>query len=132
MSDAEFTATLRELADVVTELSSVPVDQHDRRLALRDRENALRGRLRAFRDTWTDHLSIDQLKRKIAEVETRLADHYGNRLSHTAGGQSGFGGGLDPTVLHRMHRAMDASADLPAMKAELARLRDRLAKLEGK
>ena len=119
------------MSAVQQELAETPADQLARRQELTELEDALRLELRSFRDSWTDHLSIDQLRHRIADMERRLGEHYGNRLSHLAGGQSGFGGGLDPTILHRMHRAMDRSADLPGMQAELARLKDRLAKLEG-
>jgi len=131
-SDDRFTRALRELAAVQEELAATATDQFSRRQELAERENELRLELRLFGDSWTDHLSIDQLRRKIDEVKRRLTDHYGNRLSHTSGGQSGFGGGLDPKFLHQMHRAMDRAADLESMEAELARLKDRLAKLEGK
>ncbi len=130
-SDDRFTLALRELAAVQDELAATAPDDFARRQELIEREGALRLELRSFRDSWTDHLSIDQLQHRIADVKRRLADHYGNRLSHTSGGQSGFGGGLDPKYLHQMHRAMDRAADLDAMQAELARLKDRLAKLEG-
>mgnify|MGYP001813757122 CR=1 FL=1 len=131
-SDERFTQALRELAAVQEELAETAADQFSRRQELAELENELRLELRSFRDSWTDHLSIDQLRHKIDDVERRLGEHFGNRLSHMAGGQSGFGGGLDPTILHRMHRAMDRASDLEAMQAELARLKDRLAKLEGK
>ena len=130
-SDDRLTIAIRELADIQTALADVPTEDYQRRQSLREREEAIRRELRDYRDSWTDHLSIDQLRRRIADVERRLGEHYGNRLSHTAGGQSGFGGGLDPTILHSMHRAMDRSGDLESMKAELTRLKDHLAKLEG-
>lgn len=130
-SDGDFKQTLRDLVEVQELIGEVPNHDVPRRQELRDREAQLRARLRTFSAGWTDHLSIDQLRRRIAVVERRLEQHYGNRLSHTSGGQSGFGGGLDPQILHRMHRAMDKSADLKAMKAELVRLKDRLAILEA-
>lgn len=112
-------------------MAATPDHEFAKRQALKEQEATLRLELRQFRDSWTDHLSIDQLRRRIGDVRRRLTDHYGNRLSHIAGGQSGFGGGIDPTILHRMHRAMDRSGDLEGLQAELARLEDRLAKLEG-
>jgi hypothetical protein len=130
-SDDRFTQALRELAAVQEELAATAADQFSRRQELSALESELRLELRSFRDSWTDHLSIDQLQLRIADVTRRISDHYGNRLSHISGAQSGLGGGLDPTVLHRMHRAMDDAADLPALQAELARLKDRLAKLRG-
>ena len=126
-----FTFALRELADVQRQLGEVDPTNFALRQELRDRETALREEVRSYSDNWTDHLSIDQLRRRIAELESRLEDHYGNRLPHTSGGQTGFGGGLDPQVLHQMNRAMDRSNDLDGMKAELRRLKDQLANLEG-
>ena len=126
-----FSETLREFNAVQEELSRVAESDFTRRQDLRDREEELRGELRSFSVVHTDDMSIDQLKRLIASVEGRLEDHYSNRLSHTSGAQTGYGGGLDPKVLHQMHRAMDAAGDLPALKAELARLKDKLATLEA-
>lgn len=130
-ADIRLSQTMRELARVQDELRAVPPDEFTRRQDLRDREEALRAELRSFAAGWTDHFSIDQLKGRIADTERRIKEHYGNRLSHTAGPQTGYGGGLDPQILHWMHRAMDQAGDLPAMRAELARLKDRLATLEG-
>lgn len=130
-SDSDFNFVLRQLAETQERLSETPEEQFALRQDLREREDALRAELRGFSEGWSDHLSIDQLRRRIADMERRLEEHYGNRLSHISGGQSGFGGGIDPKILHRMHRAMDRSSDLPAMKAELVRLKDQLAKLMG-
>ena len=125
-----FTRALRELEEVRNELAATDPTDFTRRQDLRDREAALREQVRSFSQEWTDHLSIDQLRRRIGEVEAQIEDHFGNRLSHTSGGQSGFGGGLDPKYLHAMHRAMDKSGDLEGLKAELRRLKDQLARLE--
>ena len=127
----EFGATLRELSDVQARLAECPADDIAQRALLRRREDELRDELRAYSTAWTDHLSIDQLKRKIVELEERIQAHYGNRLSHTSGMQTGFGGGLDPKVLHEMNRAMDESNDLAGLRAELTRLRNRLSTLES-
>ncbi len=129
--DTRFSETIQELTRVQDELRTVPADDFARRQDLREREEELRAGLRSLSADWTDHFSIDQLRRRIADTERRITDHYGNRLSHTAGPQTGYGGGLDPQIMHWMHRAMDKAGDLPAMKAELARLKDQLAKLEG-
>lgn len=131
MDSGEFSAVLRDLVAAEAELERTPSDQFARRQALRERAAELRTVLRDFSDGWTDHLSIDALRRRIAVVERRIEEHFGDRLSHTSGAQTGFGGGLDPKVLHGMNRAMDQAAGLTAMRGELARLRDRLAKLEG-
>ena len=122
---------MHELTRVQDELRGVPDGDFARRQDLHDREAELRAELRSLGADWTDHFSIDQLKRRIAQTERRITDHFGNRLSHTSGAQTGYGGGLDPQILHWMHRAMDKAGDLPAMRAELARLKDQLAKLEG-
>ena len=127
-----FAETLQEFNTVQEKLRKVPEDDLSRRQDLRDREDALRAELRGFSVEQIDDSSIDQLKRLISSVEQRLEDHYGNRLSHITGPQTGFGGGLDPKVMHKMHRAMDEAGDLPAIKAELARLRDQLASLQDR
>ena len=125
-----FNRALRELDDVQRQLADADPTDFTLRQDLKDRETALRAEIRDFSQGWTDHLSIDQLRRRIREVEGQIEDHYGNRLSHTSGGQSGFGGGLDPQYLHAMHRAMDKSGDLKGKKAELRRLKDQLTRLE--
>lgn len=127
----DLTWALRELTHVQDELAATPEDDFANRQRLREREKELRSRLRAFNETWTDHLSIDQIERRIAVLEARIEAHYGNRLSHTAGAQTGMGGGLDPTVLHQMNRAMDKSNDIAGMKAELTRLEDKLRSMRG-
>lgn len=127
----DFTTTLRALAAVQAELTTVADDDIDRRQALQAREEALRTDLRSFSAPGTDEESIDQLKRSIAEAERRIEDHYGNRLSHTSGAQTGYGGGLDPKYLHQMNRAMDSANDLAGMKAELSRLKHKLNTLES-
>ncbi|NND04007.1 MAG: hypothetical protein HKN91_14595 [Acidimicrobiia bacterium] len=126
-----FNRALRELDEVQQLLTESEPTDFARRQDLRDRESALRAEIRGFGQEWTDHLSIDQLRRRIEEVESQIEDHYGNRLSHTSGGQSGLGGGLDPKYLHAMHRAMDKSGDIEHKKAELRRLKDQLTRLEG-
>jgi hypothetical protein len=131
IADDRFSQTMRELTRVQDELRGVPKADYARRQDLHDREDEPRVELRSLGAGWTDHFSIDQLKRRIADTERRIIDHFGNRLSHTSGAQTGYGGGLDPQILHWMHRAMDKAGELPAMKAELARLKDQLAKLEG-
>jgi hypothetical protein len=132
MAGDRFAEVLQELDAVQQQLNEPPDNDFARRQNLRDRVEALRAELRAYSVEHTDEMSINQLKRLIASVERRLEDHYGNRLSHTSGPQSAGGGGLDPTILHEAHRAMDRSADLPGMKAELSRLMDKLTILEGK
>ncbi len=128
---ADFTATLRALTAVQAELSESSEEDLDRRHGLREREETLRAALRSFSAPGTDEDSIDQLKRSIAEAERRIENHFGNRLSHTSGAQTGYGGGLDPKYLHQMNRAMDSANDLAGMKAELSRLKDKLKTLES-
>ncbi len=127
----DFTETLRSLTDVQAALAELADDDFDRRQELHEREKTLRAALRSFSAPGTDEDSIDQLKRSIAEAERRIEDHFGNRLSHTSGAQTGYGGGLDPKYLHQMNRAMDSANDLAGMKAELSRLKDKLKTLES-
>jgi hypothetical protein len=128
--DTRLDELLRELYSVQQELAQAPKGELARQHDLREREGQLRAELREFSTQRPDPKSIDQLRRLIARTERRISEHYGNRLSYTSGPQTGYGGGLDPKILHRMHRAMDRSADLPGMRAELARLRQELAVLE--
>lgn len=126
----DFNLLLRELDDVKRQLAETDATDFARRATLRERETELREEVRSFSQGWTDHLSIDQLRRRIGVLEQQIEAHYGNRLPHTSGGQTGFGGGLDPRYLHEMNRAMDKSGDIEGKKAELRRLKDQLTRLE--
>lgn len=124
------TDILWEIEAVKQELLVAPGDESARRQDLHDRDDALRVGLRAVGQTKADRLSVEQLKRRIAVIEQRIREHQGLRMSHTSGAQGLGGGGIDPQWLHRWHRAMDRSADLDGMRAELAALRGEMARLE--
>lgn len=116
----------RELTVLAERLDALPRDAYDERLTVKMRQSELREAARRIAMAG-DILSADQLERQIEVLRSRIEAHYGNRLSHSSGPQSGMGGGLDPRYLHEMNRAMDAIGDIDRRKAELRRLEDRLA-----
>lgn len=116
----------RELASLAERLIDVPESAIAERTEIIERQRELRAIVRE-RVTAGDLLSADQLERSIEVLRRQIADHYGNRLSHSSGPQTGLGGGLDPKQLHEMNRKMDALADIDGMKKRLRTLEDRLA-----
>ena len=116
----------RELVVLAERLDSLPADAFDERLTAKMRQSELRDAVRNI-GLAGDILSADQLERQIATLRSRIESHYGNRISHSSGAQTGLGGGLDPKYLHEMHRAMDAAVDIGRLKDELRRLEDKLA-----
>ena len=118
-----------ELAAIQDELLRLPGDEFDRRQQLRARQEQLREEVRRTA-TAGDLLSADQIKRRIEELEAQLEAHLDNRIPFSAAAQTGFGGGIDPGVLHAMHRRMDEIGGVEAIREQLRQLRDRLAAME--
>ncbi|MDH3499218.1 MAG: hypothetical protein OEM97_03770 [Acidimicrobiia bacterium] len=129
MDEAELAAIRHELAAIQDRLLELPSDAFGERFELRARQDELRERVRVG-VVAGDILSADQLRQRIARLERTITAHYGNRLSHISGPQTGQGGGIDPVQLHEMHRRMDAAAQIDDTKANLRKLRDRLAAME--
>ncbi len=124
---AEPLADLRaRLIGIATALDALPADAFGPRLDLRMEQSSIREELRA-RSLAGDLLTADQLELRIAHLERQIEAHYGNRLSHLSGAQTGYGGGIDPQILHQMHRQMDETAGIEQLKTEVQRLRNRLA-----
>ena len=115
----------RELSVLAERLDTLPGDAFAERLELRMRQDELRDLVRRHAVAG-DLMSADQLERRIADLRRRIESHYGNRLSHSSGPQTGLGGGLDPKYLHEMNRAMDEANDIEGLKTELRKLEDRL------
>lgn len=127
MAMADELAPLRlRLLDIEAALQSLPPDAFGQRLDLRTEQAAIREELRS-RSLAGDLLTADQLELRIAHLERQITAHYANRLSHISGPQTGYGGGIDPQILHQMHRRMDETAGIEQLKAEVRRLKDRLA-----
>lgn len=124
--DDPLAALRRRLVEIDAALQSLPADAYGTRLDLRTEQRAIREELRA-RSLAGDLLTADQLELRIAHLERQIDAHYANRLSHLSGPQTGYGGGIDPQVLHEMHRRMDETAGIEQLKAEVSRLKSRLA-----
>ncbi len=129
MDRAELAAVREELAAIQDRLIGLPPEAFSERMELRARQEELREKVRS-EALAGDLLSADQIKRRIAELESTIAAHSANRLSHSSGPQTGMGGGIDPKHLHEMNRRMDESIGLDDLRTQLRRLRDRLAAME--
>lgn len=115
----------RELTLLAERLDRLPKDAFGERLTVRMRQDELREIVRRHALAG-DIMSADQLERRITELRSQIEDHYGNRLAHSSGPQTGLGGGLDPKYLFQMNRAMDEAGDIDGLKAQLRKLEDRL------
>jgi hypothetical protein len=122
---------LAELSDVAAKLSDLPDDAFAERFELRQRQEELRAASREMLAESGDILSADEARMQLKRLEAERDQYLGTRLSHSAGAQTGQGGGIDPKYVHDMHRRMDAAFDLDSVNAEIDRLKTRLAKLEG-
>lgn len=122
---------LAELSEVASELSDLPDNAFEERFELRQRQEELRAASRELLAESGDILSADEARIQLTRLEAERDKYFGTRLSHSAGAQTGQGGGIDPKYVHDMHRRMDAAFDLDGVNAEIDRLRRRLAKLEG-
>lgn len=115
----------RELMVLAERLDRLPTDAFDERLDVRMRQDELREIVRRHAVAG-DLMSADQLERRVTELRSRIEAHYGNRIAHSSGPQTGLGGGLDPKYLFQMNRAMDEAGDIDGLKEELRKLEDRL------
>ncbi len=115
----------RELTLLAERLDRLPDDAFEERLQIRMRQDELRDVVRRHAVAG-DLMSADQLERRIDDLRNRIQAHYGNRIAHSSGPQTGLGGGLDPKYLFQMHRATDGAGDIEGLKEELRKLEDRL------
>ena len=123
---------LAELSAVQARLSELPKDAHEERFQLREHQKELRELSRRQLAQLGDLLSADEVRTRLRQLESQREQYLNDtRLSHLAGAQTGQGGGIDPKIVHDMHRNMDESFNLDGLTAEIKRLRRRLATLEG-
>ncbi len=118
---------LADLADVQDAILDLPPEDVAGHLELRERQEGLRARAREVRGGAADELTALQVRARLAHLEARKEEHLGRRLGHLAAAQTGHGGGIDPGIVHRMHREMDAAFGLDDLDREIERLRHLLA-----
>lgn len=124
---------LADLASLQDELLATVTDDFAARAVLSNLQDALRQEASLARVSAPGDLSIPQLEQQIEHLEDAILRHLDTRPSASAGGPSGgYGyGGIDPNVLHEMHRKMATSFGLDEKKEQLRGLTIRLAELQG-
>ena len=139
MVDCDTVTVSRSIDDILSELAAIhdamraaPADDHATRADLSNRQDALRQEASRVRSLIPDDASADDLEARIRHLEAEIGGHLDTRPSASASSGAGIGGGgIDPDVLHEMHRAMASSFGLEAKQEELRRLRNRLTELRG-
>jgi polyhydroxyalkanoate synthesis regulator phasin len=122
---------LADLAEVQDQLIALPDDAFGEKAELQTRQDALRAEAQELRESLGDH-DIDYIRRRIAHLEAELERYLDTRPAASVGQQGGGrgGGGMDPQYYHEMVAKMDRYVGYDEMRAELDRLRGRLAELE--
>ena len=132
MTERSLDEVLRELGEVQDLLIATPSDDFTTRAELSTRQDVLRSEARGAREAVpVDDLGVEQLAREVQHLEAELTRYLDARPSASAGGPSGGygGGGIDPDILHEMHRKMDSSFGYDEKKERLRALKVRLAEL---
>lgn len=128
--DGDIDWVLRQLHEVGTELDRVGLDEVGRRAELRARQDDLRARAKAIRDSLPDnphelHRLLDGLYR---ERDAILAMHVD--LVRQAGGGEGRVSGNNADAM-RLNQAIDEGAGRAEIEAKIQRLEERLAAMES-
>ncbi len=123
--EAALEEVVAELARTSEELNALPDDEFGERVRLRDRLNELRAVAAELRThTPTDR---NALAARLERLEKQLRQSLSSRISHTAAGQTGQGGGVDPEFVHQLNRQIDKGQGVAELKAEIERIRALLA-----
>lgn len=121
---------LRQLHEVGSELDGVGPDEVSRRVELRARQDELRARAKAIRDSVPDN--PHELRRLLeglhAQRKAILAMHVD--LVRQAGGGEGRVSGNNADAM-KLNRAIDEGAGLAEIEAKILRLEERLAAMDG-
>jgi hypothetical protein len=132
MSPRTLEEILRELGEVQDRLLEVDADDFTARADLSNRQDTLRLEAKQAREGLPiDNMGAAQLRAEIAHLEDDLNRYLGTRPSASAasGGGGPGGGGIDPGMLHEMHRKMDASFGFAEKQERVRALRVRLDEL---
>ena len=123
---------LAELGGVQDRLLEVDANDFGTRAELSNLQDALRLEASQARDEMPDDLSAERLESEIKRREDELVRYLGTRLSASAGGGAGRGGGgIDPNYVHEMHRKMDTAFRFEDKKEQLRLFKVRLADLRN-
>ena len=113
----------QELADIYEEVLSLPVDDYERRSALKDRQNELRqiSRQLIAGQPLHDAAILKAAYERLEQVRDRLLDQ---RLTHTS--TSVGDAGIESTFTSAINKAIDAGAGLDEVEARLKEILDQM------
>jgi flagellar basal body-associated protein FliL len=113
----------QELADIYEEMLSLPVDDYERRSALKDRQNELRqiSRQLIAGQPLHDAAILKAAYERLEQVRDRLLDQ---RLTHTS--TSVGDAGIESTFTSAINKAIDAGAGLDEVEARLKEILDQM------
>jgi len=124
-------ALTRRIGEIGDRLAALPADAFNERITLHEEERELRTELRRAGHELFGEDEAGMVRRRIADIERRIRDVRGTRLSASVGAATGYGGGIDPEYAHALNAALDEAGGVGGLQAELQRLRVRLAELDG-
>jgi flagellar basal body-associated protein FliL len=113
----------QELTDIYEEMLSLPVDDYERRSALKDRQNELRqiSRQLIAGQPLHDAAVLKAAYERLEQVRDRLLDQ---RLTHTS--TSVGDAGMESTFTSAINKAIDAGAGLDEVEARLKEILDQM------
>jgi flagellar basal body-associated protein FliL len=113
----------QELTDIYEEMLSLPVDDYERRSALKDRQNELRqiSRQLIAGQPLHDAAILKAAYERLEQVRDRLLDQ---RLTHTS--TSVGDAGIESTFTSAINKAIDAGAGLDEVEARLKEILDHM------
>jgi flagellar basal body-associated protein FliL len=113
----------QELTDIYEEMLSLPVDDYERRSALKDRQNELRqiSRQLIAGQPLHDAAVLKAAYERLEQVRDRLLDQ---RLTHTS--TSVGDAGIESTFTSAINKAIDAGAGLDEVEARLKEILDQM------
>jgi flagellar basal body-associated protein FliL len=113
----------QELTDIYEEMLSLPVDDYERRSALKDRQQELRqiSRQLIAGQPLHDAAVLKAAYERLEQVRDRLLDQ---RLTHTS--TSVGDAGIESTFTSAINKAIDAGAGLDEVEARLKEILDQM------
>jgi len=123
MDESTLEQVRQELADIYEEMLSLPVDDYERRSALKDRQNELRqiSRQLIAGQPLHDAAVLKAAYERLEQVRDRLLDQ---RLTHTS--TSVGDAGIESTFTSAINKAIDAGAGLDEVEARLKEILDQM------
>jgi flagellar basal body-associated protein FliL len=113
----------QELADIYEEMLSLPVDDYERRSALKDRQNELRqiSRQLIAGQPLHDAAVLKAAYERLEQVRDRLLDQRLTQTSTSVGDA-----GIESTFTSAINKAIDAGAGLDEVEARLKEILDQM------